>query len=76
MESSLLMIRLCKPVHMVGMKLKIFQKEPLFKVKENQDQLLCSKAGMVNIEYRTEYLELTNQTDFLLIRKQQEQEKN
>ena len=30
---------------------------------------------MVNIEYRTEYLELTNQTDFFLIRKQQEQEK-
>lgn len=45
-------------------------------MKENQDQLLCNKAGMVNIEYRTEYLELTNQTDFLLIRKQQEQEKN
>ncbi|MDQ8267767.1 hypothetical protein Q3C43_12685 [Enterococcus faecium] len=69
------MIRLCKPVHMVGMKLKIFQKEPLFKVKENQDQLLCNKAGMVNIEYRTEYLELMDQTDFLSIREQHKQKK-
>ena len=52
------------------------KKEQLFKVKERHNQLLCSKTGTMNIEYRTEYLELTNQTDFLLIRKQQEQEKN
>lgn len=70
------MILLYRIVLIVGTELKILKKEHLFKVKENQDQLLCSKAGMVNIEYRTEYLELTNQTDFLLIRKQQEQEKN
>jgi len=44
-------------------------------VKENQDQLLCNKVGMVNIEYRTEYLELMDQTDFLSIREQHKQEK-
>ena len=44
-------------------------------MKENQDQLLCNKAGMVNIEYRTEYLELMDQTDFLSIREQHKQEK-
>ena len=76
MENRLKMIPLYRIVLIVGMELKTLKKEQLFKVKENQDQLLCNKAGMVNIEYRTEYLELTNQTDFLLIRKQQEQEKN
>ena len=30
---------------------------------------------MVNIEYRTEYLELMDQTDFLSIREQHKQEK-
>ncbi|MDV7875440.1 hypothetical protein, partial [Enterococcus gallinarum] len=63
-------------VLIVGMELKTLKKEQLFKVKERHNQLLCSKTGTMNIEYRTEYLELTNQTDFLLIRKQQEQEKN
>ncbi len=58
------MILLYRIVLIVGTELKILKKEHLFKVKENQDQLLCSKAGMVNIEYRTEYLELMDQTDF------------
>ena len=69
------MILLYRIVLIVGTELKILKKEHLFKVKENQDQLLCSKEGMVNIEYRTEYLELMDQTDFLSIREQQEQEK-
>ena len=69
------MILLYRIVLIVGTELKILKKEHLFKVKENQDQLLCSKAGIVNIEYRTEYLELMDQTDFLSIREQQEQEK-
>ena len=69
------MIPLYRIVLIVGMELKTLKKEQLFKVKVRHNQLLCSKTGTMNIEYRTEYLELTNQTDFLLIRKQQEQEK-
>ena len=76
MENRLKMIPLYRIVLIVGMELKTLKKEQLFKVKERHNQLLCSKTGPMNIEYRTEYLELTNQTDFLLIRKQQEQEKN
>ena len=57
------------------MELKILKKEQLFKVKERHNQLLCSKTGTMNIEYRTEYLDLMDQTDFLSIREQQEQEK-
>ncbi|HAQ5947717.1 TPA: hypothetical protein IX144_000880 [Enterococcus faecium] len=69
------MILLYRIVLIVGTELKILKKEQLFKVKEHHNQLLCSKTGTINIEYRTEYLELTNQTDFLSIREQQEQEK-
>ncbi|EFF25063.1 conserved hypothetical protein [Enterococcus faecium U0317] len=44
-------------------------------MKEHHNQLLCIKTGTMNIQYRTEYLELTNQTDFLSIREQHKQEK-
>ncbi|PEH49763.1 hypothetical protein [Enterococcus faecium] len=69
------MILLYRNVLIVGMELKILKKEQLFKVKERHNQLLCSKTGTMNVEYRTEYLELMNRTDFLSIREQQEQEK-
>ncbi|MBK5028361.1 hypothetical protein [Enterococcus faecium] len=69
------MILLYRNVLIVGMGLKILKKEQLFKVKERHNQLLCSKTGTMNVEYRTEYLELMNRTDFLSIREQQEQEK-
>ena len=69
------MILLYRIVLIVGTELKILKKEQLFKVKERHNQLLCSKTGTMNIEYRTEYLELTNQTDFLSIREQHKQEK-
>ncbi|HAZ0780534.1 hypothetical protein SJ818_13605 [Enterococcus faecium] len=54
------MIPLYRIVLIVGMELKTLKKEQLFKVKERHNQLLCSKTGTMNIEYRTEYLELTN----------------
>ena len=76
MENRLKMIPLYRIVLIVGMELQDIKKEQMCTVKDRHTQLLCSKTGTMNIEYRTEYLELTNQTDFLLIRKQQEQEKN
>ena len=69
------MILLYRIVLIVGTELKILKKEQLFKVKEHPNQLLCIKTGTMNIQYRTEYLELTNQTDFLSIREQHKQEK-
>ena len=69
------MILLYRIVLIVGTELKILKKEQLFKVKEHHNQLLCIKTGTMNIQYRTEYLELTNQTDFLSIREQHKQEK-
>ena len=69
------MILLYRIVLIVGTELKILKKEQLFKVKEHHNQLPCIKTGTMNIQYRTEYLELTNQTDFLSIREQHKQEK-